>query len=118
MIPIIFIEFLSLIIKKGKISNIDNAKSLVSQWNPVGGLELKNKEDTLYSWLACGVFPKIDANSEYLEIGIWKDVNDSNKAIINSIMNMNVSALNKVSNFCIELRKYIIDSDKIEPQNK
>ena len=49
---------------------------------------------------------------------IPKDVNDSNKAIISSIMNINVSALNKIFNFCIELTKYIIDNDKIEPHNK
>ena len=118
VIPTIFVEVLLLTIKKGKISNIANAKSLVSQWNPVGGEVIKNKEDALYSKFSCGVFPKIDANSEYLEIGIWKGVNDSNKAIINSIMNITVSAENKVSNLSFELIKYIIDNDKTEPHNR
>ena len=118
MIPIIFDEVLLLTIKKGKISSIANAKSLVSQWNPVGGKFWNNKDDTAYSKFCCGTLAKIDAHFEYLDIGIWKEVNDSNKAIISSIMNINVSALNKIFNFCIELTKYIIDNDKIEPHNK
>ena len=118
VIPIIFVEILLLTIKKGKISNIANARSLVSQWNPVGGEVLKNKEDALYSKFSCGVFPKIDAHFEYLEIGIWKDVNDSNKPIIISIIKTTVSTLNKVSSLWIVLTKNIIDSDKIEPHNK
>ena len=117
-IPIIFVEILLLTIKKGKISNIAIAKSLVSQWNPVGGDISKNKEDAWFAKFFWEVFPNIDAHSEYLEIGIWKGVNDSNNAIISSIMNMIVRTLNNISNFWIELTKNIIDNDKTEPHNR
>ena len=116
LIPNIFGIVLLLIIKKGEISNIVIAKSFVSQWKPVGGGLWKNKDDALYSKLSWETLEKIDAHFEYLDIGIWKAVKDSNKAIIISIVNITVSTLNKVSSLFIVLVKKIIDNDNKEPQ--
>ena len=70
------------------MSNIANAKSLVSQWNPVGGEGWSNRFTGPNSKLSCGTLPKIDAHFEYREIGIRKALNDSNKAINSSIINI------------------------------
>ena len=112
------VTFFLLTIKKGKMSNIANAKSLVSQWNPVGGEVWNNRFTGPNSKLSCGTLPKIDAHFEYREIGIRKALNDSNKAINSSIINITERALNKVSNRSIEVTKNIIDNDNADPQKR
>ena len=57
------------------------ARSLVFQWNPVGGLNLENERISPVCEKLIGCFPNSVASDEYDEIGILKVVNDSARAI-------------------------------------
>ena len=63
---------------------IQIAKSLVFQWNPVGGLNLEYEKISPFCEKFIGSLPKSVDKCEYDEIGIRKPVKDSDKAIINS----------------------------------
>ena len=61
------------------------ARSLVFQWNPVGGLKIEFKKTSPNSEKFIGSLPKSSAIDEYDEIGILKLVNPSASAIVISI---------------------------------
>ena len=84
--PTIFIELLLLHKKNGKEIIIQIARSLVFQWNPVGGLIFEYIKISPNSEKLIGSLPNSIANEEYDEIGILKLVNDSASAIIISIV--------------------------------
>ena len=97
IIPRDFEKILSKHKKKGKIRTIDKESSFVSQWNPVGGDEFTKKNKLSFPLIGWWVFPNIVEISEYLDIGIWKDVKDSIKA-------MAIWAINTYFNALINLR--------------
>ncbi len=62
------------------------ARSLVFQWNPVGGLIFEYIKTSPNSEKLIGSLPKSIENDEYDEIGILKLVNDSANATNISIV--------------------------------
>mgnify|MGYP004360309737 CR=1 FL=1 len=92
------------------------ARSLVFQWNPVGGLNLENKKISPVCEKLIGCLPNSVASDEYDEIGILKLVNDSNMAIIIWAMIKKDKVLNIVLRFSTLLEKEIKLSIIIIPQ--
>ena len=92
------------------------ARSLVFQWNPVGGLNLEYKKTSSNPEKLIGSLPKSMAKDEYDEIGILKLVNDSNMAIIIWAMIKKDKVLNIVLRFSTLLEKEIKLSIIVIPQ--
>ena len=94
------------------------AKSLVFQWNPVGGLKDEYKKIFSNPEKLIGSLPKSVAKDEYDEIGILKLVNDSNKAIVIWAMIKKDKVLNILLRFLTLLEKEIKLSIIIIPQTR